>query len=210
MEIDYSKQYLKSDWWLYMKEKALTKYGRVCVECGKEDNLHVHHNSYEHILNEAELDDLVVLCKGCHYKRHFKKDGTPIRCQPERQTRIASCEFVRYNKNSMAKTIKQIGMNNWIYMQYLAVGLEWGTNVIDVARFEKLVLNRSRIFRTLRSNDIIKRIHDKTTRRRQYRFNPYLAQKNVDEDLYGHFDRNNMSRNFKFVKLNCDLFPKLE
>lgn len=66
--------YLQTPHWLAVRESAIRRAGFKCSLCGessKDINLHVHHNSYEHV--GAELpEDLCVLCSECHEKFHKK------------------------------------------------------------------------------------------------------------------------------------------
>ena len=64
---DYSK-YLKSDEWCEKRDKIL-KERKVCELCEDAENLHVHHLTYENLHNEKE-EDLILLCKSCHFAVH--------------------------------------------------------------------------------------------------------------------------------------------
>lgn len=44
----------------------------ACEECGSELNLEVHHIDEDRTNNE--VDNLILLCKSCHKKRHIKRD----------------------------------------------------------------------------------------------------------------------------------------
>lgn len=55
-------EYLLSDEWKKLREKALNKYHNRCVICGDKEKLQVHHLNYKNI----EIPDLVVLCTDCH------------------------------------------------------------------------------------------------------------------------------------------------
>lgn len=64
------KDYLKTRHWLKLRAefKQKTKVKR-CVMCGYDKMLNIHHTTYENLGNET-IDDLVYLCKYCHYKLH--------------------------------------------------------------------------------------------------------------------------------------------
>ena len=63
--------YLQTEYWRKVMENKIKQSGNKCQLCGSTKNLNVHHNSYEHIGNELNhLNDLVVLCKDCHKKFH--------------------------------------------------------------------------------------------------------------------------------------------
>lgn len=55
-------EYLLSDEWKELRQKALNKYHNRCVICGDKENLQVHHTNYR----DMENPDLVVLCTDCH------------------------------------------------------------------------------------------------------------------------------------------------
>ncbi len=44
------------------------KYNNKCVDCGSNDNLHIHHIDKNHENNSE--DNLMLLCKNCHWKKH--------------------------------------------------------------------------------------------------------------------------------------------
>lgn len=62
------ERYLESDRWKQIAKEARARAKYKCQLCGEKDQpLHVHHNTYEHIYREADYpEDLVVLCKDCH------------------------------------------------------------------------------------------------------------------------------------------------
>ena len=51
---------------------AFRHHGRVCQRCGKRKGLQVHHKTYVRLFKER-MEDLEVLCWGCHRKEHRKK-----------------------------------------------------------------------------------------------------------------------------------------
>lgn len=62
-------EYLKTDQWKLIKSKVLERDNNRCNKCESTDKLHIHHKNYDSIFNES-LDDLITLCKVCHYKHH--------------------------------------------------------------------------------------------------------------------------------------------
>lgn len=67
---DNYQAYLQSSQWKQIRAIMLSKVDK-CQLCGSKTDLEIHHNSYEHIGNEKEhLEDLVVLCHSCHAKFH--------------------------------------------------------------------------------------------------------------------------------------------
>ena len=60
-----------------MITKVLKRDGNKCYLCGCKDNLVVHHILYRRYHKEyaLDLDNLIVVCRKCHYKIH-KHDAT--------------------------------------------------------------------------------------------------------------------------------------
>ncbi len=69
------KQYLRSDLWQNVREKVFRLNGRQCWCCTKKAKV-IHHLKYtKRSLTGKSVDNLVPLCRKCHYKIHFKKNG---------------------------------------------------------------------------------------------------------------------------------------
>lgn len=67
------QEYLQSREWKQKRSEVLFRDGHCCQLCGDEDNLRVHHLTYNRVGDEA-LFDLVTLCTHCHAKEHGKED----------------------------------------------------------------------------------------------------------------------------------------
>lgn len=65
--------YLLSDIWKEKRRKIIKLYNNECYICGNQNNLQVHHLTYERLGAELE-DDLVCLCADCHSRIHEIKD----------------------------------------------------------------------------------------------------------------------------------------
>jgi len=65
---EYQK-YLKSSAWRKKREELFVLRGKRCEKCSNENYLQIHHLTYERIFNER-LEDLKILCKGCHSNEH--------------------------------------------------------------------------------------------------------------------------------------------
>lgn len=64
-------EYLQSKLWKEIREVAYLLHGKICKDCQCEVNLQIHHLKYPLVFGEEDiLDDLIVLCKQCHNKRH--------------------------------------------------------------------------------------------------------------------------------------------
>jgi hypothetical protein len=66
------KDYLQTEWWKSVRQKALKRSLFRCQLCNNPEKLNVHHRSYENIGNEKDCD-LITLCQWCHAKFHDKE-----------------------------------------------------------------------------------------------------------------------------------------
>lgn len=66
--------YLRTGHWQRVRRMAFAAYGRACQACGSTRRLQVHHVRYRRggrsVLWHERMDDLAVLCRGCHKKAH--------------------------------------------------------------------------------------------------------------------------------------------
>ena len=62
--------YLRDYRWVNRRNYIKGIRGAVCMNCGKEHNLHVHHLNYEKYPWEASDNHLICLCDDCHKKAH--------------------------------------------------------------------------------------------------------------------------------------------
>ncbi len=65
-------EYLQSDEWRERRRVTITAAGHRCQNCGKHDDLQVHHLTYER-RGAEHPDDLRVLCSDCHQNTHFPR-----------------------------------------------------------------------------------------------------------------------------------------
>lgn len=65
-------KYLETDGWQERRQNALEAAGWRCQVCNNSERLEVHHRTYKNLGNET-LDDVIVLCRGCHSKFHGKE-----------------------------------------------------------------------------------------------------------------------------------------
>jgi hypothetical protein len=67
------KEYLRTPEWRARRQRALEAAEHRCqLDRRHSGNLDVHHNTYER-RGEERPGDLIVLCRGCHRKHHFRK-----------------------------------------------------------------------------------------------------------------------------------------
>jgi 5-methylcytosine-specific restriction endonuclease McrA len=62
-------EHMKSDYWRKIRFQVRERDKHKCRHCGSGTNLVCHHITYENLGNES-LDDLLTLCKRCHYNVH--------------------------------------------------------------------------------------------------------------------------------------------
>ena len=64
------REFLKTDDWRQIRAARLEMDDWECTRCHRTRNLQVHHLSYRNPWGQENLEDLVTLCQGCHYKTH--------------------------------------------------------------------------------------------------------------------------------------------
>lgn len=64
-------EYYRTSHWQKKSVEMRQKIGR-CQLCGVKTDLQVHHNCYDNLGREIDLD-LTVLCRNCHERYHDKK-----------------------------------------------------------------------------------------------------------------------------------------
>lgn len=76
--------YLNSELWQRKRLEAFEYYGRTCTSCGASSGpLDVHHRHYLTLEREG-VEDLDVLCRGCHEAAHSGSRPQPIE-RPNRE-----------------------------------------------------------------------------------------------------------------------------
>lgn len=71
---DRYRKYIASDAWRKKAEARKEIDGHKCALCGKTEGLQVHHIHYRTFMNENVEQDLITLCKDCHYGVHEDKE----------------------------------------------------------------------------------------------------------------------------------------
>lgn len=56
--------------WIKLKEYCLERDNYTCQECGSIENLHCHHIMSIYEEGDNSVDNLIILCAKCHYKKH--------------------------------------------------------------------------------------------------------------------------------------------
>ena len=62
-------EYLKSRYWLILRQKIISRDKKKCRFCNSRRSLQVHHKLYRGRGKEKEKD-LITLCKKCHENEH--------------------------------------------------------------------------------------------------------------------------------------------
>lgn len=66
-------EYHKTVWWRWLKRRYIEAYGAKCQLCTERDGpFHLHHKHYRTVGCET-FDDVILLCQGCHERRHGKR-----------------------------------------------------------------------------------------------------------------------------------------
>lgn len=72
------EDYLKTPWWRARRVRYFAHHDEVCASCGADEQIHLHHHTYERF--GAELDgDLLPLCATCHrlvHRHHRQARGS--------------------------------------------------------------------------------------------------------------------------------------
>jgi len=134
--IDY-KKYLRSDYWTEIKNQVIERDDHRCRLCNSKIDLQVHHRTYDNLENE-KLEELITLCKKCHYVTHKRNPhlSYQVYCDNKR------CEAIEDKKD----IIKQfILLNNTGTLNILKQRLK-EENYIMTSEFEKVIKKISKNF----------------------------------------------------------------
>ncbi len=73
---EYS-EYLNYPEWKSTRSEILRRDNYTCIKCKKKKAiylLHIHHLKYSGLPWEVNENDLVTVCKSCHYKIHNNEE----------------------------------------------------------------------------------------------------------------------------------------
>lgn len=105
------RQYLQSDVWRAKRIEALAHYGCICNRC-KEHGTDVHHKTYERWGGSELMEDLEVLCRGCHEAHHSAERCSRTRKHSSQRSinRRAIFRLLSFSQREILK--KKYQMNN--------------------------------------------------------------------------------------------------
>ena len=71
------EEYISSKEWKEKRKKVASERNFICEMCKKQvgNKFHVHHMTYKNFMNEKD-EDLMLLCKECHEKIHYRENDT--------------------------------------------------------------------------------------------------------------------------------------
>ena len=72
--------------WELLKRGAKARARMRCEKCGAAGRLEVHHKKPKCEGGEDTMENVIVLCRGCHFREH-PKEGTPGRDEWRKLTR---------------------------------------------------------------------------------------------------------------------------
>ncbi len=127
--IDYRK-YISSNYWKEIKEQILERDDHRCRLCNSKIGLHVHHRKYDFLENE-KLEELITLCKRCHYITHKRNPHLSYQVY---------CDNKKWEANENKKDIikQYILLNNTNILDVLKQKLK-EENYIKTSEFEKII-----------------------------------------------------------------------
>ena len=81
MAREFAKKFYKSKAWKECRDYIFGKYYGLCAECGApgEEVHHINWLSPDNIEDTSITlgeDNLILLCRNCHIKKHRKKEAT--------------------------------------------------------------------------------------------------------------------------------------
>lgn len=79
-------QFICTEFWQAVRLVAIRQAGHRCQICNSPHLLEVHHRTYRHRgYEDCNLQDLTVLCDGCHEKHHSKLPSPTEKKNPLRE-----------------------------------------------------------------------------------------------------------------------------
>lgn len=150
------EEYISSKEWKEKRKKVASERNFICEMCKKQvgNKFHVHHMTYKNFMNEED-EDLMLLCKECHEKIHYRENDTKNDDIIISKKLLCSNEFRNLTYSAQ---ILYIQMKCWahnkekIYYSYSLAG-----------KILKSKTTIKKAFEELESNNFIKKEFTKTT-----------------------------------------------
>ena len=105
----YHSEYLKSEHWRKLRNEKL-KLDASCENCGRINNLDVHHINYKN-LYDVTIFDLKTLCRTCHHRIHAVNTNDRTKTLNRRRLRRFIRRTSKLGKISPAIVSKFIKLN---------------------------------------------------------------------------------------------------
>ena len=102
------KEYLQTEHWQTMRRLALGFAQHKCQICNNDNNLNVHHRTYERQGNER-LSDLTVLCEDCHKLFHGQIEQ-PVEIEARQTSLKISSRWKADMPKSKVKELEKQGL----------------------------------------------------------------------------------------------------
>lgn len=69
---EYYKKYLKSEWWVGVRNKILSSNNKCIIDGCKNTDLQLHHMRYDRLGTIAEHQDIICVCSEHHKRIHVR------------------------------------------------------------------------------------------------------------------------------------------
>lgn len=110
--------YLNSAEWRKLRKRALRRAEQRCQLCNGEDDLHVHHRTYERV-GEERITDLTVLCGWCHARFHDVERKVPRAEQySARWRRVADSALTEAERLEFWSSLRRADLQRLSYAQW--------------------------------------------------------------------------------------------
>ena len=147
--------YLQGEHWRTFREKTILDRNGKCEHCGLDENLVVHHITYETLGNEKP-EDVLVLCNDCHENIHIKKKSG--------KARFNNYGFKNYHKNIITLS-EELKEKDIYFLVKISDYLYWDTGQLFHKRDKRPVKYKDLVelmgYSKKTTNDIIKSLREK-------------------------------------------------
>jgi hypothetical protein len=111
----YRTEYLASDWWEKVKQKAWQRGSKCCEICGKRYHLRPHHLSYDRIYTDDEYLDVYYVCTTHHWLCHWSWLGM---YQIPLKRRDLTRRFLQLKRQQWWRRLRPSDVINWFIESY--------------------------------------------------------------------------------------------